>query len=156
MLIKKHLFLLYLFCITYISVANDNIPAFFEVSYKLYSNDTKIAKMERRFYKKEANNYAFSSESKTTGLISLFRKDHVIEISNWNFLNSNIIPIHYSYKRTGGKKNRDIEINFNWYVLGIAMMLTTLYIYFIGDPIINFYIFGREKKYYDIIKYFGP
>ena len=114
MLIKKHLFLLYLFCITYISVANDNIPAFFEVSYELYSNDTKIAKMERRFYKKESNNYAFSSESKTTGLISLFRKDHVIEISNWNFLNSNIIPIHYSYKRTGGKKNRDVEINFNW------------------------------------------
>ena len=35
------------------------------------------------------------------------------------------------------------------------MMLTALYIYFIGDPIINFYIFGREKKYYDIIKYFG-
>jgi len=114
MLIKKHLFLLYLFCITYISVANDNIPTFFEVSYKLYSNDTKIAQMERRFYRKEPNNYVFSSESKTTGLISLFRKDHVIEISNWKFLNSNIIPIHYSYKRTGGKKNRDVEINFNW------------------------------------------
>ena len=46
-------------------------------------------------------------------------------------------------------------MNFNWYVLSTAMMLTTLYIYFIGDPIINFYIFGREKKYYDIIKYFG-
>ena len=44
-----------------------------------------------------------------------------------------------------------IEINFNWYVLSTAMMLTTLYIYFIGDHIINFYIFGREKKYYDII-----
>jgi hypothetical protein len=48
-----------------------------------------------------------------------------------------------------------IEVNFNWYVLSTAVMLTTLYIYFIGDPIINFYIFGREKKYYDIIKYFG-
>tara|TARA_B100001996_G_scaffold379714_1_gene365914 strand:+ start:1300 stop:1884 length:585 start_codon:yes stop_codon:yes gene_type:complete len=70
--------------------------------------------MERRFYRKEPKNYVFSSESKTTGLISLFRKDHVIEISNWKFLNSNIIPIHYSYKRTGGKKNRDVEINFNW------------------------------------------
>jgi len=45
-----------------------------------------------------------------------------------------------------------IDIHFNWYVLGIAMMLTTLYIYFIGDSIINFYIFGREQKYYDIIK----
>ena len=27
---------------------------------------------------------------------------------------SNIIPLNYSYKRTGGKKNRDVKINFNW------------------------------------------
>ena len=39
-----------------------------------------------------------------------------------------------------------MEMNFNWHVLSTAMMLTTLYIYFIGDPIINFYIFGREKN----------
>ena len=114
MLIKKHLFLLYLLSFMHICEAEDNIPTFFEASYKLYRNDTKIAQMDRKFYKKGPNNYVFSSESKTTGLISLFRKDHVIEISNWKFLNSNIIPIHYSYKRTGGKKNRDVEINFNW------------------------------------------
>jgi len=94
-------------------MAEDNIQAFFEVSYKLYRDNTKIAQMERRFYKKESNNYVFSSESKTTGLISLFRKDHIIETSVWNYSGQNIIPLHYSYKRTGGKK-RDVEINFNW------------------------------------------
>ena len=95
------------------SIAEDSIPPFFEVNYKLYSNDTKIGQMERRFYKKEPNNYIFSSESRTTGLISLFRKDQIIEISNWNYSDSTIIPMHYSYKHTGGKKNRDVEINFN-------------------------------------------
>jgi len=114
MLIKKRLFLLYLFSFIHICIAEDNIPSFFEVSYKLYSNDTKIGQMERKFYKKGPNNYIFSSESKTTGLISLFRKDHIIEISNWNYLDSSIMPLHYSYKHTGGKKNRDVEINFNW------------------------------------------
>ena len=98
----------------HISIAEDSIPAFFEVNYKLYSNDTKIGRMERRFYKKEPNNYVFSSESKTTGLISLFRKDHIIETSIWNYSDSNIKPLYYSYKHTGGKKNRDVEINFNW------------------------------------------
>ena len=97
-----------------IATAEDNIPAFFDISYKLYSNDTKIAQMERRFYKNELNNYIFSSESKTTGLISFFRKDHIVEISNWNITNSNIMPLHYSYQHTGGKKDRDVEINFNW------------------------------------------
>ncbi len=88
----------------HISIAEDSIPAFFEVNYKLYSNDTKIGRMERRFYKKEPNNYVFSSESKTTGLISLFRKDHIIETSIWNYSDSNIKPLYYSYKHTGGKK----------------------------------------------------
>ena len=97
-----------------ISVAQDNIPPFFEVSYKLYSDNTKIGLMERRFYKDQENNYVFHSESKTTGLISLFRKDHIIEISNWNFSNSNIIPLLYKYQHTGGKKDRDVEINFKW------------------------------------------
>ena len=97
-----------------IATAEDNIPAFFDISYKLYSNDTKIAQMERRFYKNELNNYIFSSESKTTGLISFFRKDHIVEISNWNITNSNIMPLHYSYQHTGGKKDRDVEINFDW------------------------------------------
>ncbi len=114
MLIKRHLFLLYLLICMQISVAQDNIPPFFEASYKLYSDNTKIALMERRFYKNEANNYIFSSESKTTGLISLLIKDNIIEISNWNYSDSNIMPLHYSYKRTGGKKDRDVEINFNW------------------------------------------
>ena len=70
--------------------------------------------MERKFYKNTNNDYVFSSESKTTGLISLFRKDHIIEISNWYFINSTIAPLNYTYQHTGGKKNRDVEIKFNW------------------------------------------
>ena len=70
--------------------------------------------MERKFYKNANNDYIFSSESKTTGLISLFRKDHIIEISNWYFINSTIAPLNYTYQHTGGKKNRDVEIKFNW------------------------------------------
>ena len=114
MLIKTHLFLLYLLICMQISVAQDNVPPFFEVSYKLYSDNTKIGLMERRFYKNQENNYVFRSESKTTGLISLFRKDHIIEVSNWNFSDSNIIPLLYKYQHTGSKKDRDVEINFKW------------------------------------------
>jgi len=70
--------------------------------------------MERRFYKKDNGNYAFRSESKTTGFISFFRKDHIVEVSNWGFVDSIFTPLLYTYQHTGGKKDRDVEINFNW------------------------------------------
>ena len=114
MLVKKCLFLLCLLIYANISLAEDEILPFFEVVYKLYSDNTKIGLMERRFYKESNNNYIFHSQSKTTGLISLFRKDHIIEVSNWMLLNSNFIPLVYKYQHTGGKKDRDVEITFKW------------------------------------------
>ncbi len=114
MLVKTHLFLLYLLFCTRICLADNTIPEFFEVNYTLYSNDMKIGMMERRFFKHEEGNYSFRSESKTTGFISLFRKDHIVEESNWDFIDSNFTPLLYIYQHTGGKKDRDVEISFNW------------------------------------------
>jgi hypothetical protein len=114
MLVKKHLFLLYLTLYTSFCIADSKIPDFFEVNYTLYSNDTKIGVMERQFYKDDNGNYAFRSKSKTTGFISFFRKDRIFEQSTWEFINSDFKPLHYKYQHTGGKKDRDVEINFNW------------------------------------------
>ena len=114
MLFKKHLFLLYLLFYSHIGLADEDVPDFFEVNYTLYSNDTKIGLMERRFFKDDAGNYIFRSESKTTGLVSIFRKDQIIEESNWHFINANFTPLHYIYQHTGGKRDRDVEINFDW------------------------------------------
>ncbi|MCZ6802634.1 MAG: DUF3108 domain-containing protein [Proteobacteria bacterium] len=99
---------------TNICLADIKIPDFFEAKYTLFSNDMKIGQMERRFYKQDDGRYAFRSESKTTGFISLFRKDHIIEVSNWDFINSSFTPLLYTYKHTSKKKNRDVEINFDW------------------------------------------
>ena len=114
MLIKRLVFLLYLLIHANTLFAEGNIPPFFEVNYKLYSDGTRIGLMERKFFKNQDNSYVFRSESKTTGLISLFRKDHITEVSNWNFIDSNFFPLNYTYQHTGNKKNRDVEINFNW------------------------------------------
>ncbi len=114
MLFKKYLFLLYLLLYTSFCIAENEIPGFFEVDYTLYSNKTKIGLMHRQFYQADDGNYVFHSESKTTGFISFFRKDHILEVSNWEFINSNFKPIHYIYQHTGGKKDRDVEIQFNW------------------------------------------
>jgi uncharacterized protein DUF3108 len=114
MLVKWHLILLYLLISAQLCLAEDNIPAFFEANYTLYSNDTKVGLMERRFFQQEDGNYTFRSESRTTGFIALIKKVHILEVSSWNLINSYFTPLNYTYHRTKGKKERDVEINFNW------------------------------------------
>ncbi|MBL1140743.1 MAG: DUF3108 domain-containing protein [Proteobacteria bacterium] len=114
MLVKTHLFLLYLLFSTSTCLANDEIPAFFEANYTLYSNDTQVGMMERRFYQLENGQYSFRSESKTTGFIALIKKVHILEESTWDIIDSYFTPLNYTYHHIKGKKERNAEINFNW------------------------------------------
>ena len=114
MLVKTHLFLLYALISTQICFADEKMPAFFEANYTLYSNDTQVGLMERRFFQLENGTYSFSSESKTTGFIALLKKVHILEVSTWDLIDSYFTPLNYTYHHTKGKKERDAEINFNW------------------------------------------
>jgi hypothetical protein len=114
MLVKTHLFLLYLLISSSICFANSDIPAFFEANYTLYSNDTKVGLMERRFFQQDDGKYVFRSESRTTGFIALLKKVHILEESIWDLIGSDLTPLNYRYHRTKGKKQRDAKINFNW------------------------------------------
>lgn len=95
-------------------LANDEIPAFFEANYTLYSNDTRVGLMERRFSQLKNGQYRFSSESKTTGFIALIKKVHILEESTWDLIDSYFTPLNYTYHHIKGKKERNAEINFNW------------------------------------------
>lgn len=111
---KKHLFILCLLLGTNSANADPGIPPFFQVSYTLYSNDMKIGLMERKFSMIDDNNYLFHSESKTTGFFSIFRDDHIVEQSKWTYSENGFIPQAYKYQHTGGKKDRFVDITFNW------------------------------------------
>ncbi len=114
MLVKKHLFLLYSLIYASVCLADNEIPDFFDASYTLYSNDTKVGLMERRFYQQADGHYVFRSESKTTGFIALLKKVHILEQSIWELVDSDLTPVNYIYHSTKGKKERDAEIHFNW------------------------------------------
>ena len=114
MLFKRHLFLLYLLCYVPFSHASNEVPGFFEVKYTLYSDGTEVGLMERQFFKQDDGSYKFRSESRTTGLIALFKKVHILEESNWDFVDANFKPLLYTYQHTKNKKNRQVEISFDW------------------------------------------
>lgn len=114
MLVKTHLFLLYSLISAPLCLADDKIPPFFEANYTMYSDDTKVGVMQRRFFQRDDGQYSFRSESKTTGFIALIKKVLIVEESTWNLINSYFTPINYTYHHIKGKKERDVKINFDW------------------------------------------
>lgn len=86
----------------------------FDATYKLYSKGMEVAVIQRTFTKANNNEYIYRSESKPTGFLSLFRNDHIVEESRWKFVNQKFYPLDYSYLHTGGRKDRDVDIHFDW------------------------------------------
>ena len=101
-------------CCIHSTHAQDNAPTLFEADYTIHAKGAKIAKMKRRFTRFDDGVYQYHSETRVAGLISLFRKDHIIEISKWRLEADKIIPIDYFYAHSGGKKNRTVNISFDW------------------------------------------
>ncbi len=106
--------LLLLLCFANFVQAKEYTPALFEADYSIRIKGAQIAKMTRRFSQKGDGEYQYHSETNTTGLVSLFRKDHIIETSNWQLQAHKLVPMDYYYDHSGGKKDRKVSISFDW------------------------------------------
>lgn len=89
-------------------------PADFVAVYSLHSMGTRFADMKRSFSRLDNGEYLYQSETRTVGLLALFRKDQIIEKSTWHFTGGQLKPLLYSYEHTGGKKDRDVVVKFDW------------------------------------------
>jgi len=90
------------------------LPRTFEAHYSLYRTGAKVAEMLRVFTRLENGQYRYRSETRTTGLFAIFRKDHVVEQSDWLFRNGELRPLEYLYEHSGGKKDRNVAVTFDW------------------------------------------
>ena len=93
---------------------NRQNPPVFKAIYKLYTSGLEIGETERIISRSSDNEYNYRSESRTTGMVALFYKDHIIENSRWKFIDNKFIPIDYSYIRYRGEKDREVSIRFDW------------------------------------------
>ncbi len=85
----------------------------FQAEYSLYAKNTRAARVIRSLARLDDNSYEYRSETKTVGLISLFRKLHIVESSRLIVEERMLKPVYYSYGRTGYRKKRDVSIEFN-------------------------------------------
>ncbi len=94
-------------------------PPVFTAEYSLYRAGAKVARIRRRISPMADARFEYFSETKTVGLVALFRKDHIIEKSIWDFAASRPKPSLYTYQHTGGKKDRRVSVEFDWEQLKI-------------------------------------
>jgi hypothetical protein len=86
----------------------------FTAQYSISRNDMTIGESTRRLFVTPEGAYIFESQTRATGFAALFIKDKVLEQSRWHFTDHQMIPEQYIYQRSGGKKERDIHLNFDW------------------------------------------
>jgi hypothetical protein len=85
----------------------------FDAIYNVYRGGLNVAKMHRTLSNTEDGQILYS-ETKTTGIVSLFRKDKIIEKSIWKNINGKLEPEFYEYDRSGTKKPRNVTVKFDW------------------------------------------
>jgi len=85
----------------------------FDAEYDVYRGGLKIAKMKRVLTINGTENTLYS-ETRTIGIVSLFRKDKIVEKSTWKSANGKLIPNFYEYMRTGSKNDRNVTVEFDW------------------------------------------
>lgn len=96
------------------AAAAAELPREFEARYSLYRAGAKVAEMLRVFARLGEDRFSYRSETRTTGLFSLFRKDFIVEQSNWLLQDGQLRPLNYLYQHGGGKKQRNVAVAFDW------------------------------------------
>lgn len=89
------------------------LPGPFKASYTLINKGLRIGVMERELLVEGDGVRAFRSESKASGLVRLFRKDRIVELTRWAEDGPDFRPLYYEYHRSGGDKERSVNVYFD-------------------------------------------
>ena len=80
------------------------LPAF-NASYTVHKGSLLLGEMRRSLGKQDNGRQMFETETRSSGLAALFVKDLIVERSEWEYHAGRIRSLHYSYRKTGGKKD---------------------------------------------------
>ena len=90
-------------------------PALFHAEYGLHRGGMRIADMSLSL---EADgpqgHYLLRQEARTRGLAALLHKVHTVEESRWRLQGTALRPLEYRYQQTGGRRQRQAHLYFDW------------------------------------------
>jgi hypothetical protein len=85
----------------------------FSANYLVKLNGIQAGELKRRLITNDDNTRQFSSTSSAKGMFAFFKPD-VVEESSLFLTGATIQPLSYQYKRTGGKKDKFMNLDFDW------------------------------------------
>jgi len=91
----------------------------FEASYQLKRGNLTIGTSTISLVNKADNEYQYESRSWPTTWVSWFLKDKLYETSSGHLDETGLHPLRYHYRRTGGKKEREAILSFDWNALTV-------------------------------------
>lgn len=89
------------------------LPAF-SASYTVHKGSLLLGEMRRTLGKQDGGRQTFETETRSSGLVALFVKDLIVERSEWDYHAGQMRSLHYSYQKTGGKRERRLDQLFDW------------------------------------------
>ncbi|HLA75027.1 MAG TPA: DUF3108 domain-containing protein [Gammaproteobacteria bacterium] len=106
--------LLWLLTATVALAADPQQPGNFVAHYTMYKGNMILGDVRRSLSAANDGKFLFESAMHSTGLVAVFVKDQVNERSLWTYQNNKIKPVQYSYDKTGGRKERHVNLVFDW------------------------------------------
>lgn len=100
------------FCFTGSVLAQD-IPDF-SANYLVKLNGIQAGELLRTLTTDDGGLRRFSSVSQAKGVFSFFKPDVIEESSVWTLEKGRVKPQEYLYQRTGGKKEKYLQMQFDW------------------------------------------
>ncbi len=92
-----------------------SLPERFEASFVLSAQGIDIGQTHWQLEPVGGGRYVYRSRSEATGIAKLLRDERIDERSEWRYTDSGgVKPLHYTYSRSGGKRERDVEVRFDW------------------------------------------
>jgi hypothetical protein len=86
----------------------------FRIQYDVSRNGLGLGVTERELQPQADNQWQFQSRTVAEGMVAVLFRDVVEEASQLRIDGDHAIPVHYRYRRSGGRKNRSYELHFDW------------------------------------------
>ncbi len=90
------------------------LPVGMSLEYSFYRGNIKLGTMQRTLTQADDNRYVLESRTQATGFIAMLYPAKILERSTFTFDKGRAKPLTYLYERSGGKKARHHNLQFDW------------------------------------------
>lgn len=90
------------------------IPEEFVARFELTTQGAKIGEAEWTVERLNADTFVYQSRTVAAGVLSIVSDEEIVERSKWRLEDEKLKPLEYTYRRSGGRRDRNVAVTFDW------------------------------------------